>query len=246
LLKNLRDAPVHELEQMRREFRFENGQAPFRCKRCWTKEMHCVCASASKHTLPSPLELIVWVNHAEWGSESNSGSILGLTVEPCHVLMQGLLEHDEIFYSLVNRSDVLPVVLWPNNGAGGARNREFVNSESLMGQSKKIVVITLDGTWRQAKKLFKKLPNHVKCLSLPQEEVELTLGKERTSLLAPVRGGQRIGRSGEVCTAEAAVTALRMLGHDQKACDHVLDLARMKVEAVARARGFAHRFVESR
>ena len=45
------------------------------------------------------------------------------------------------------------------------------------------------------------------------------------------------GPEGNVCTVEAVVGAVRALGHDRQACDHTLQLAKQKVEVIARYRG---------
>jgi DTW domain-containing protein YfiP len=177
--------------------RFINGRHPFICAKCWSYMPVCVCAAVpTPFALPAGVEVVVWVHHKEWGLSSNTGSLLGLALEPCTLLMKGLSEHDARLAALLEDPEVTPVLLWP------ARNRTddvatslpelrqllaaqavavAAASQPLAGskdrsikevpQSKRVVLIAVDSTWSSAAKMVSKFPRTVARLGLSESEL---------------------------------------------------------------------------
>ena len=100
--------------------------------------------------------------------------------------------------------------------------------------------------------MVSKLPRSLPRLSLSEDEIFWPTDKidtagtdgeaitehnvERKSILAPLR--KRVGGgSGDVCTAEAAVSVLGAVGLSMSDCDKVLSVVRRKVDSTARFRG---------
>lgn len=265
-LQQLEDG--NDRHQLICEHRIRFGHHPFVCPNCWSYLPVCVCHHETvqqKHRSPSPiihpmLKVVVWFHHKEWGLTSNTGGLLQLALreDNCKLLMKGLPDHDkqiQLDYLQQNPTDKLVVVLWPSNEG---KNSDVSNTISLdeirselalssSAQGREVVLIAIDGTWRNARRMVGRLPTHIPRLSLPSDVVSVYLEQHRrvnektTSLLAPLRsqGPSQRKQGGEslVCTAEAVAMVLLELGMDPNDGEAILDLARTKVDLVRRYRG---------
>jgi DTW domain-containing protein YfiP len=113
------------------------------CPRCWSYRPICICSAYNANeNSTAPISercnigatVVVWTHHKEWGSPSNTGSVLNVALNvknnetsdsaslfdprrnSCVMLMKGLPEHDLILQNLLQQEDVLPVVLWTKEG----------------------------------------------------------------------------------------------------------------------------------
>lgn len=234
--------------------RLEYGRHPFSCPKCWSYLPVCVCGVAGdvKRALPSNLEVVVWTHHREWGLTSNTGCLLGLTLDNCRPLMKGLPEHDNQLEDMLEDEDCLAVVLWPDqNSADPDSSSSEVKTISLDEvkeelQNRRVVLIAVDGTWRNARRMVARLPPTVPRLDLSMDVVfshnnanDQSSGDE-SSILAPLRArgpSTRECAERQVCTAEAVAGALMQLGLTRSDGDHVLDITRRKVDLIRRYRG---------
>jgi hypothetical protein len=204
------------------------------------------------------IDIIMWTHHKEWGSPSNTGSVLVVALQQlcnrndshplsssnihAYMLMKGYNEHDDQFEQLLRpRNDaeiVIPVVLWAPAAEGNTSNtqitslttaadeygdeieickdecknksrqesatsttmkRQFVSVDELLEDLQKIrtkfqdsdeegdnlkisvkaqqhmtirlVMIAVEGTWNQAKRMVTKLPHQVRALHLSDMEL---------------------------------------------------------------------------
>lgn len=251
--------------------RLEYGRHPFACPRCWSYLPVCVCSRVRPEKISmqpgddNKLSVVVWTHHREWGLTSNTGGLLGLMLEDCHVLMKGLPEHDSQFDELIQDPENLVVVLWPdqNNGydpdvdgdtdVGGYTSSRYMSLEQVRdnkSQKKRIVLVAVDGTWRNARRMVARLPREkIFFTDLSEETVQklfLDTDCEKPnhhrdapgsqSLLAPLRGRGPNTDENQVCTAEAVAGALLQLGIDEKDVEDILSLARQKVDLICRYR----------
>jgi DTW domain len=210
-------------------------------------------ASSDRPPLPpyNALDMILWTHHKEWGSPSNTGSVLVVALEQLldrvssssaipflsgHMLMKGLEEHEAALAHLLQpqrpQEVVLPVVLWASdhsngdstttNAAEATSNRCYVSVEQLFHELRKrsngtnckpvmdtkgekeemnkiesvqlttsvrIVLIAVEGTWSQARRMVTKLPATVRALHLSDAEL---FGWRRTISSAPFSQGDTI------------------------------------------------------
>ena len=138
-------------------------------------------------------------------------------------------------------------------------------SEDSVSQPKRIVLIAVDATWGGAAKMVSKFPKAVARLGLRESElfwedecdstvvrssssssssidcdgaasIDADKRPRRKSLLAPLRKHSAGGAS-DVCTAEAAVAALRGLGLGEESCRQILQVVKKKIDLTARYRG---------
>ena len=164
---------------------------------------------------------------------SNTGCILRETVDPCSMLMKGLAEHDAQLSAILEDPTCFPVVLWPAESE--ARPSVSVENLRLQVGARRVVLIAVDGTWRNARKMVARMPSSVSRLDLGSEIVG-----EGESLLAPIRfRGHSSGEddSRKVCTAEAVVGAMIAFGLAEVDGRYILDVAERKVDLIRRYRG---------
>lgn len=190
----------------------------------------------------------------EWGLTSNTGGLLGLFIRQCRILMKGLPQHDAEFETIMQDPNNLLVVLWPEQNMHEDSWRVGAHSFMPIHQVRRelgkrsVVLVAVDGTWRNARRMVARLPqDRVVFTNLPLDVFGKILGSESQrpstgmynarSMLTPLRGrGSNVGEQ-QVCTAEAVVGALLEMGLDDAAGEHILSVARRKVDLVCRYRG---------
>lgn len=227
--------------------RLKYGRHPFVCRECWSYLPVCVCGLAEnkKASLPENLDVIVWTHHREWGLTSNTGCILGLTLDNCTLLMKGLPEHDNQMEEVIGDDSCLPVVLWPGDQQSNTTKTmtRTISLDEVKSELKqrRVVLIAVDGTWRNARKMVARLPPNVLRLDL-SADIVYSQSDQRPgeSILAPLRTkGPSDGEENDrqVCTAEAVVGALANLGLASNDSQHALNVTRQKVDLIRRYRG---------
>ncbi|KAL3783730.1 hypothetical protein ACHAWO_008378 [Cyclotella atomus] len=247
--------------------RFLHQRNPFVCRTCWTHIPICICTLFErKIPLPKGVRgVYVWTHHDEWGRTSNTGSMLPLGLVNTQLLMKGLDCHDEIFQREVlslNDDTVVPVVLWPGKPGDNAtvtlpELREMINTYNNQQDDtrKEVVLICIEGTWNNARKMANKLPPHILHLDIGNEittfysnnnhEMYFTstsstrapLPKPTAlspSILAPLRrqGKGKEGGSTNVSTLEATIIALLGLGLEEEDGRWILSNAKEKVDRI--------------
>lgn len=248
---------VHSLQC---KIRYTFGRDPFVCKRCWTYFPICVCERAKSKIISKPScidKVIIWTHLDEWGKTSNTGSVLSVTLgdEWCNVWMKGLEYHDELMRRMLEDEMILPIVLWPKLeqpkreshiiSDNDINHHQWITTEEIenlmesstpLQKQRKIVLIAIEGTWRNARRMVKKLPSHVKRLDL-KENIYNVVRDGNDSILHPLRSQGDGASQTNVCTAEAVVAALMMLGLSKGDREHILDVATTKIDLVLRFQG---------
>lgn len=161
LHRNLQDPNLsgHLKHQLHCRHRLEHGRQPFVCSTCWSYLPICLCKkdystehqaisleiSGPANTTVSCL-VILWTHHKEWGTPSNTGSVLTVAMggDKCQMLMKGLDEHDAVLQQILQQQShalneiVFPVLLWTdkdgddeNKANGSNSQRQSVTIEQL-------------------------------------------------------------------------------------------------------------------
>ena len=243
-------------------FSMNHGPAAFNCRRCWLLRGCCVCRMLV--SLPARAR-------ARTGSRCTCtttiwpGSSTGALVSAClggDTYVAGLRRDEEALRELCEREDGRVAVLWPGRGAvgvgdlpgivvgggdekGGDGDEKGGDGDEKGGDGdgrrRGWTFIAIDGTWKNARNMLKRLPkDRVVLVSLPPEAFRfvreanagITGGTgDGASLLAPVRkyAGAPEGRTS---TFEACVALLRALGVDEATCKAQLENVKTKVDAV--------------
>lgn len=156
--------------------------------------------------------------------------------------MKGLPEHDKLLDETLQNDQFFPIVLWPESQENSEVQTIRLEDIPEARNHKKVILIAVDGTWRNARRMVTKLPKSVPRLDLPTDIVfsDLTIENTRTSILAPLRSKgvpQVEAAERQVCTAEAVINALIHLGLPRQDGDRVLNITRTKVDLIRRYRG---------
>ena len=131
-----------------------------------------------------------------------------------------------------------------------------IKKELTKNPRRKVVLIAIDGTWRNARRMVSRLPSTIPRLDLSTKETFFsspsngdTDPREFVSILAPLRSrgddghapsddGNPTSRKRQVCTAEAVVGALVGIGKlNEDQGNHVLEITKTKIDRVCRYRG---------
>ena len=108
-----------------------------------------------------------------------------------------------------------------------------------------ILLISIEGTWNNARKMANKLPSNVLRLDVGNEIAAHHHNSESTpSLLAPLRrqGKGKLGRSDNVSTLEATIIALQALGLRNEDARRILEIAQTKVNRLVEYSGKPPRY----
>jgi len=234
-----------------------------------------LCIQNGGNSKPTPCSVVFWTHHKEWGSPSNTGSAVvaqlgGSRQSNCKMLLKGLDVHDaELQRQIHDDPNVLPVVLWTesendDNDRDEGRSREFVGVEQLREEltaasnsNKSLLLIALEGTWKQAGRMSTRLPTSVRGLSLSTEQVfgwrrtstnRGTAKQRQQSILHPLRKQKQtekthssemiVNAGNKVCTAEAVVSALFALSVlSESEASALLDSVQRKIRDTAAYQG---------
>lgn len=166
------------------------AQAHVRCTRCKMHRSLCICAVMPR--LQTRTRLILLIHRIEARKPTNTGQLAALCLPNSDVVErghQGTITHDG---ELRWPADSQPLMIFPHDDA--------VPIANFVGCDKPISLIVPDGTWRQAFKMKKRMPElaHVPCVSLPDgDETQYRLRIER--------------RPGGLATIEAIARAFGIL-----------------------------------
>jgi DTW domain-containing protein len=182
-----------------------------RCPRCWIIRRHCICAHVPR--LETPVEIVVVRHRQEAWKSTNTVRIAGLALTKLALVEFGVdLEATKGALSPLVTGDGV-VLVYPSEPAAPWPD----------GTPRRLVF--LDGTWRQTRRMLRKLPalGGLPRLCLPQKDADVI------RLRAPSFAG---GRS----TLESIADALRAFESSDTAA-HLDALHGRFVEHVLRARG---------
>jgi DTW domain-containing protein YfiP len=232
------------------QHRYKHGKHPFVCSKCWSYQPICLCGQvvdkSQKLELPERVHnILLWTHHREWGSISNSGSLLPILLPNTELFMKGLQQHDdemETVFSQKNPHKV--VVLWPDNdtslgnkGEGKVPDNQRITWQELQEEKGPITLLALEGTWRTTRRMAAKLPPGAFKVALPHDIVFWKSRGEK-SVLNPLRRqkGEEFSKD-NLCTAEAIAAALVGLGMSRQDGQTILDLVAKKVDLTRRYQG---------
>ena len=189
---------------------FTNKGQPGRCQRCWILDAQCICSRVP--TVPTLTEVLVVRHERESWKSTGTARIAALALPSLRLL--DFTENSEPAKS------ALPALVGPGT------HLLFPTDESAPWNGAAVTkLVVLDGTWRQVRRMYAKLPalHAVAKLALP-EKVTKVLRLRESKFEA--------GRS----TLEAIAEAIGLLeGENVAAPLHTLHAD--YVEAVFRARG---------
>ncbi|WMI91362.1 tRNA-uridine aminocarboxypropyltransferase [Escherichia coli] len=166
-----------------------------RCQRCLLPLKQCLCATLTSAQAASRFCLLMF--DTEPMKPSNTGRLIADILPDTVAFQWSRTEPSQDLLDLVQNPDYQPMVVFPASYADEQRSQVL----SAPPSGKPPLFIMLDGTWPEARKMFRKSPY---LDNLPVISVDLS----RLSAYR-LREAQA---AGQYCTAEVAIALLDMAG----------------------------------
>ncbi|MFV0548707.1 MAG: tRNA-uridine aminocarboxypropyltransferase [Limnobaculum xujianqingii] len=188
------------LAQSTRPFR-ARGCRVIRCHRCLLPRVHCLCHSFSATLAESTFCLLMY--DTEPLKPSNTGRLIADILPDTKAFLWSRTNIDPQLLALLSNPDYQPYVIFPSSYATSDRIVTRVEKQS----NKRPLFIILDGTWTEARKMFRKSPylDHFPVLSIDNDQNSDYQLREAS-------------RKEQLCTAEVAIQILSQVG-DQRASE---------------------------
>lgn len=203
---------VHKLFQYRKSLSTSpyksRGHKLVRCNLCQLGKEHCVCALKPITTSESAFLLLMY--DTEVLKPSNTGKLIADLIPNTFAFLWSRTTVEDKLLQVLNDPQWQPFVIFP---AEYAKDGQQVFQEQVQfSPDKKPLFILLDGSWREAKKMFRKSPylNAFPVLSIdPQQRV----GEHYT----PKYQMRSSAKANQMATAEVAAHVLSVAGEEQNA-----------------------------
>lgn len=201
-----------------------------RCTRCKINVKLCFCSELRK--LPSKTKISFVMHHREEHLTSNTVNLALMTMEHAEVHLRGLPEKPFKVKDLnINEEEFIPLFLFPEDDAVEL-NEE--NLKKLNPKNLPIQLIVPDGTWSQAKKVYRRdfvLLNESDSRIPP---VKLPLGFEGKYLL------RKSPRENGLSTFEATAYALEIIEKNESLGKELMQMFSIMVERMVKTRRNFH------
>lgn len=171
------------------------GNRILRCQRCLLPQNNCLCATVAAQSARSRFLLVMF--DSEPMKPSNTGRLIADILPDTEAYNWSRLDPDPRLLAAVRDDSVQPLVVFPESYADVGR--PVLNTPPLTG--KPPLFIMLDGTWSEARKMFRKSPW---LDGFPVMSLALTTPSRYTLREAHAEG--------QHCTAEVAAALLNQAG----------------------------------
>lgn len=145
---------AQQLTSSTREFK-ARGAALKRCSDCLLAESECICHSVSP--VATEIGVCMLMYHAEYYKPSNTGQLITELVPNNFAFRWERTTVDPNLTALLEDERWFPIIVFPHDNVEQELCIDSVPDE-IERQGKQPLFIFLDGTWRQAKKMYIKSP----------------------------------------------------------------------------------------
>ncbi len=208
---------VHKLYQHRKSISTtvynSRGWKVKRCEKCRIGLTHCICKLTPK--VKSNAGFLLLMYDTEILKPSNTGKLIADVVPDTFAFLWSRTEENKELLAVLNDEQWQPFVVFPEQYA--EPERTVFNKSIVADTGKRPLFIMLDGSWREAKKMFRKSPylNNFPVVSFNPD----TTNSEELTSRYQIR---QAVVSNQFATAEVAARILDMFGETTNA--NVLDL----------------------
>ncbi len=185
------------------------GSKTRRCERCRLRVDLCICAEC--HTVTAGSAFWLLTHHNEFYKPSNTGRLILNTIAGSTSSEWARQEPGDAFQGLLDDPALAPCIVFPF----GEDYQHRMISDPVPSDGRKPVFIILDGTWRQARRMFRH-SRYLDHLPVIEPEARLHSGYRLRQAIEP----------GQLCTAEVAIALLQQTG-DQLAAEHLASVFRL-------------------
>ncbi|WP_413701173.1 tRNA-uridine aminocarboxypropyltransferase [Psychromonas sp. KJ10-10] len=188
------------LSQSTRPFLARGGRIK-RCLNCMLLPYLCICPFKKNVKTNSAFLLLMYDD--EILKPSNTGRLIADLVPDTFAYIWSRTEPDNEMLQLLNDPKWQPIVIFP---AEYSQPERLIDSTHDIATDKKVLFILLDGSWAQAKKMFRKSPylDALPVLSFSPQKLSRYLVRKAV-------------KDNQLATAEVASLALSVLGEQENA-----------------------------
>ena len=152
---------VHQLYQYRKNLSTtvykSRGHRVKRCPLCHIAHSHCICGmSPSNINLSTKAGFLLLMYDTEVLKPSNTGKLIADVIPDTFAFLWSRTEDNIALQTVLDDPQWFPMVVFPQEYAQQTR-KVFIN-EVIYPEGKRPLFIMLDGSWREAKKMFRKSP----------------------------------------------------------------------------------------
>jgi len=152
---------VHQLHQYRKSISTTTykarGQRVVRCPLCQLAEKFCICAIAPKtEAINTNAGFLLLMYDTEVLKPSNTGKLIADLIPDTFAFLWSRTTRNDELLAVLNDDQWQPFVVFPQEYAD--ENRPVETKAVRCEPGKRPLFIMLDGSWREAKKMFRKSP----------------------------------------------------------------------------------------
>ncbi|OUR60285.1 DTW domain-containing protein [Colwellia sp. 39_35_sub15_T18] len=152
---------VHQLHQFRKSLSTTTykarGQRVIRCPLCQLAKQFCICAMAPKKgEVSSNAGFLLLMYDTEVLKPSNTGKLIADLVPDTYAFLWSRTTRNDELQAILDDEKWQPFVVFPQEYA--QENRPVETQAINCSTGKRPLFIMLDGSWREAKKMFRKSP----------------------------------------------------------------------------------------
>ncbi len=152
---------VHQLHQFRKSLSTTTykarGQRVIRCPLCQLAKQFCICPIAPKAGMvTSNAGFLLLMYDTEVLKPSNTGKLIADLIPDTFAFLWSRTTKNEELQAVLDDEQWQPYVVFPQEYA--QENRQVETQKINCAIGKKPLFIMLDGSWREAKKMFRKSP----------------------------------------------------------------------------------------
>ncbi|MGJ8680825.1 tRNA-uridine aminocarboxypropyltransferase [Paraglaciecola sp.] len=173
-----------------------------RCDICLIPKTECICSQRPKVTSQCAFCLLMYKD--EYYKPSNTGRIIADVIPDNYAFLWHRVTPDPDLLKLLNNPKYAPILVFPHEYALPDRCITSPLESTLVKEGKIPLFIMLDGTWREAKKMFKS-PSLANIPVLGIQPTQTSNYRLREA-----------AQDHQLCTAEVAIEILK-LANDQHA-----------------------------
>lgn len=181
------------------------GSKVIRCNGCLLPAADCICGDTPAPSARSAFVFLMYTG--ECYKPSNTGRLIADVAADSHAFVWDRTQPDPALLQLLQDPRYAPVVVFPHEYALPERCISVIAPE-LLNEGKTPLFVMLDGTWREAKKMFSKSPY---------------LDKFPVLGISPVAASNYLLREAahlhQLCTAEVGIEVLKLAGDAHAAAD---------------------------
>lgn len=171
-----------------------------RCKNCRINHKFCICQHKPSCQSEAAFLLLMWDD--EVLKPSNTGRLIADLIDDTHAFIWQRTEINPQLIALINDPQYQPFVVFPQEFAQEAS--QVHNNVPPIDQGKRPLFILLDGTWREAKKIYRKSP-YLQALPILSIQLNDDSPDQRYRVRKAIADGQ-------LATAEVAAQVLHSFG----------------------------------